>query len=51
VTGDKAELKYTIPLSKEGQMEESLGVTHIVFSNPIMSLERRYPQASRLSYE
>jgi len=30
VTGDKAELKYTIPLSNEGPMEESLGVPHIV---------------------
>jgi hypothetical protein len=30
VTGDKAELKYTIPLLKEGPLEESLGVPHIV---------------------
>ncbi len=30
VTADKAELKYTIPLSKEGLLEENLGVPHIV---------------------
>ncbi len=30
VTSDKAELKYTIPVSKEGLLEESLGVPHIV---------------------
>lgn len=35
VTGDKAELRYTIPLSNERAMEENLGVPHIVrFGGP-----------------
>ena len=35
VTGDKAELKYTIPLSQEEPVEEGLEVLHIVrFSGP-----------------
>ena len=36
VTDDKAELKYTIPLSKDGPLEESLGIPHIVrFGGPL----------------
>jgi hypothetical protein len=30
VTGNKAELKYTIPLSKDGPLAEDLEVPHIV---------------------
>ncbi len=35
VKDDKTELKYTIPLSNEGLLEESMGVPHIVcFGGP-----------------
>ena len=43
VTGDNVSLRYTIPISKNGLVEENLGVPHIVrYGGPRCTIDRTF---------